>query len=245
MRILIYTSLLLAPALANAQVLGTGRAASIGVSVQRSSHFYTTFDGFPVNEKKYSGLSSGSPFLLDTFMPTVLVLADGTSYTGVQVRLNLADNEVQYLDTKGKELVSQAPLRQLVISDTVKHVDRHLLHATAFANAPRPGWYELLAPGNINLYQLTEKTLTTSKPFNSASEEQRIDTRERLFVEAGKQLYEIKKTKDLVPLFAGKQAEMETFLRQQKNSEASLQQKATEAVKQYNKLVAVTAVPAV
>jgi hypothetical protein len=233
MRYLFYCCLLAAPALANSQPIS--RAASVGVSVQRSSHFYTTFDGFPVNAKKYSSLVSGSPYFLDAFMPSAFVLADGKTYTQVKARLNLADNEVQYLDSKGAELVAQAPLKQLVISDTISRTDYQFVHALALpAAAPKKGWYQLLADGKVQLYKFMERKLVTEKPFNSASEEQRIDSREKLYMLVDNQFKEVKKWKDGIGLLGDKAAAAEAHIKPLKERNAGLEELLTGAVRFYN-----------
>ncbi len=211
------------------------RAASVGVSVQRSSHFYSTIDGFPVNAKKYSGLSSGSPYFLDAFMPSALVLADGKTYTGVKVRLNLADNEVQYLDSKGAELVAQAPLSRLLISDTASRTDFQFVHTSALpAGAQKKGWYQLLADGKVQLYKFTEKRLVTEKPFNSASEEQRIESRERLYMVVGNVFHEVKKWKEGIGLLRDQQAAVEAHIKPLKENNAPLEEILKEALRFYN-----------
>lgn len=241
----ILLSFLLLPALVQAQG-GPGPAASVGISVQRSSLFYSTFDGFPVNQTKYSRLASGSPFLFDHYLPAIVVLGNGTGYEGVRVRLNLAENELQYRDSKGMELVTKVPMKQLVIRDTVSGREHTLVSTFALPpNPPKEGWYELMADGPLQFLKLRERRLVTEKPFNSASEEQRIEVRDRYFVLTGGKYTEVKKAKDLAPLFAAKQKEMDAFLKQQRDRELEWEQAATEAVKQYNSLVAPATKPAI
>jgi hypothetical protein len=204
------------------------------VSVQRSSHFYTTFDGFPVNAKKYSNLVSGSPYFIDAFMPSALVLANGKTYTNVKSRLNLTDNEVQYLDSKGAELVAQVPLKQLVISDTISRTDYQFVHALALpATVPKKGWYQLLADGKVQLYKFIERKLVTEKPFNSASEEQRVDSRERFYLAVNNDFREVKKWIDGIALLGDKGA-LEAHIKPLKEQNASLEELLTSAVRFYN-----------
>lgn len=230
--------LLLLPALSHGQG-GPGPAASVGISVQRSSLFYSTFDGFPVNQTRYSRVASGTPYLFDNFLPAIVVLGNGTGYEGVRVRLNLVENELQYRDSKGMELVTKVPMKQLVIRDTVRGGEHTLVSSFALPpGAPKEGWYELLADGPLQLLQLRERRLVTEKPFNSASEEQRIENRDRLFVLAAGKYTEVKKPRDLAPFFAGRQKEMDALLKQQRDRELEWTQAATEAIRHFNGLQA-------
>ncbi|OLY90936.1 hypothetical protein SAMN05444008_1176 [Cnuella takakiae] len=229
-------SILLLPTLAQAQG-GAGPAASVGISVQRSSHFYTTFDGFPVNQTRYSRVATGSPYLFDHYLPAIVVLGNGTGYEGVRVRLNLVENELQYRDTKGMERVTKVPMKQLVIRDTVSGTEHTLVNSIALPpDAPKSGWYELLADGPLQLLKLRERRLVTEKPFNSASEEQRIEARDRYFVLHKGKYTEVKKPKDLAPFFATQQKEMDAFQKQQRDRELAWERAATEAVQHYNGL---------
>lgn len=208
--------------------------------MQRSSHFYSTIDGFPVNQKKYSNLLSGSPYFLDAFMPTALVLMDGKTYTDVKVRLNLADNEVQYVDSKGTELVAQAPLKHLIIADTTSAKKYLFVHASALPEAtPKKGWYQLLSDGKAQLYKFTEKRLVTVKPFNSASEEQRVEAKERLYVVIDNVFHEVKKWKEGIVLLGAHQAAIESHVKPLKDQNASLEALLKEALDYYNKQQAV------
>jgi hypothetical protein len=57
--------------------------------------------------KKYDPAISGSPFINDTWVSSIVTLSNGKQIGPISVKLNIESNELYYLDSAGKEMVAQ------------------------------------------------------------------------------------------------------------------------------------------
>ncbi len=220
----------------NVNVIASGNPM-IGYSIERSGAFFAGNDGRPIRYNSEVVLVSGTPYLLEHFFPARIVLATGAVYDGVRVRLNLLANELQYRNAKGEEMVTSAPVKELLIRDTTNNSVRQVVSGqTMPPQLPGNGWYEQLAAGKAALYKRTEKSLLSRKQYNSATEEKWVESKDRLFVVINNTGYEVKKLRELLPLLADKAQAMEQFAKEHDKKSKSWQQTATAAVLYYNSL---------
>src|SRR5215470_9228051 len=57
--------------------------------------------------KKYDPDISGSPFINDNWVSSIVTLSNGKQIGPISVKLNLESNELYYLDSANKEMVAQ------------------------------------------------------------------------------------------------------------------------------------------
>jgi hypothetical protein len=62
---------------------------------------------------KYVRVTAGTPFFKEQFMKAQLMDDGGGRYRCNAVRLNLLDNEINFLGTDGREMIATSPVRRI------------------------------------------------------------------------------------------------------------------------------------
>src|ERR1700744_6505138 len=81
--------------------------------------FSSSMNGQIMSPTKFVRLTSGTPYFQEQFMKGRLIDAKATAYTSKSVRLNLLDNEVNFLDPgTGQELIATISFKQIQLLDS-------------------------------------------------------------------------------------------------------------------------------
>lgn len=200
-------------------------------------NYMYTVAGTPFVNAKFARVVEGSPFFIEQMMKGAVILSEGKEYRNILVRINLLDFEVNYIGDKQIELVASTPIREVVLWDTLSNRDYRFVSSNFIEAAEKPekGFYELLQAGRAELYKQHKKQLLESKPYGSATVEQKIQTDIMFFVLKEKQWKRIKKLKDLTALLNDKSADIAKFISDQKIS-GDNQANFESVIAHYNKL---------
>ena len=182
-----------------------------------------TVGGKPFVTAKFSKLIEGSPFFNEQMMRGTIILSEGKEHKDLSVRLNLLESEVNYLGNKQIEMITTLPVKEVVLSDTIQKIDHRFIFSEFIEiyDKPEKDFYELLETGKAELYKQHKKKLLESKPYGSATIEQKIQTEIRYFILVNGQWIRIKKMKDLTTAFYKKNKEIAKFITERKISEKS------------------------
>lgn len=177
-------------------------------------NYVYTVAGTPFVNAKFSRVVEGSPFFNEQMMKGAIILSEGKEYRNIMVRINLLETQVNYIGEKQIELVASTPIREVVLWDTINNKDYRFISSTYIEAVEKPekGFYELLQAGKAELYKLHKKQLLESKPYGSATIEQRIQTDVTYFVLKDKQWRRVKKLKDLTALLNDKTKDITKFI---------------------------------
>jgi hypothetical protein len=191
--------------------------------------------GNPVTNAKYVSLVEGSPYLQEEWIKGKLVTEQGYVFQDVFLRLNLIENTIHYKDPKGNEMIATMPIREVILpeqatSKTLRFVNSNILPSS------KKGWYLLLHNANVSFFKFYDKILSENRPYNSATTEQRIMTKEKYFVMMKNVSYPIKNIKDLQALFMDKQKDVEMFIKSL-DTKKPLEERMIEIVEYYNVLL--------
>ncbi|MGZ8510425.1 MAG: hypothetical protein ACXWWA_08620 [Chitinophagaceae bacterium] len=147
-------------------------------------------------------------------MKSTLVLANGKVQNGLTIKLDLFENKIYFLDEAGNENVSTTPVREIVLADTAGSKVFRLIHSSALkAPGAEAGWYQLLCPGEVELYKKTIKALPRSMTQQSDEEIKPLQTSVQFFVLIKGNLLKIKKGKDIPELAGEKKAQLQEYAR--------------------------------
>ena len=200
--------------------------------------FYTV-GGAPFVNAKFVSLVEGTPYFKDEWLKAKITMPAGKEYKDISVKIDLFDNELHYLDNKNAEYIATSPVKEVAISDALGNSYR-FFH-TDFITQPtanqKKGWVLLLAPGTASLYKSFTKVVSESKPYGSATTEQRMRTNESYLVLYNNSLMEIKKIKDAPSVLANKQKELEEFLKSKDDKKLSMDERFKALIDYYNSLV--------
>jgi hypothetical protein len=173
-----------------------------------------TASGTPYVEAKFVRLVSGSPFFNEKMMRGILISPNGTEYRNIIIRLNLMESQVNFLNNKQEELIVGTPLREVTLLDTVNKKNYYFIFSDYIETSGKPekGFYQILQKGKAGLYTQHKKTLKETRPFNSATYEQSIETNLTYFVLLGGQWKKINKIKDLPSVLSDKKTEVQEYI---------------------------------
>jgi len=173
-----------------------------------------TNSGTPYVEAKFVRLVSGSPFFNEKMMRGVLMSTDRTEYSNVIIRINLMESQVNFLNNKQEELIVGTPLREVTLQDTVNNKNYHFIFSDYIETTGKPekGVYQLLEKGQAGLYVQHKKVLKETRPFNSATYEQSIETYSTFYVLIGGQWKKVNKIKDLPSVLSDKKNEVQEYI---------------------------------
>jgi hypothetical protein len=179
--------------------------------------------GKPFVTAKFSKVIEGSPLFNEQMMYGKIISSEGKEYKDLPVRLNLLESQVNFIGNKQVEMIATSAVREVVLSDTVQKIDHRFIFSEYIdiPDKPEKGFYELLETGKAELYKQHKKKLWESKPYGSATIEQKIQTEIRYFILVNGQWIRIKKVEDLTTAFYKKNKEITKFITEKKLSENS------------------------
>lgn len=161
--------------------------------------------GVPYSLDKYVRIVNGSPFFNDTWMKGKVLLLNGSISAALLMRLNLLDNEVNFIDSKGKEMTISAPMRYIMMTDSAGN-EYSFLHGDQLTEEKdlQDVWFQVLVNSRISLCKQIKMAIRESKPYGSATAEQSIQTSQIFFVHRKNELIRIKKWDDLLSVLDDK-----------------------------------------
>lgn len=186
----------------------------------RAVNYMYTVAGTPFVTAKFARVVEGSPFFNELMMPGAIILSEGREYKNIQVRLNLLDAQVNYIDDKYIEMIASTPVKEVVLWDTILKNDHRFIFSDYIGASQKleKDFYELLQAGKAELYKQHKKSLLESKPYGSATVEQKIRTDTRYFLLVDRQWTKVKKLKDFATVFPDKKDEVLKFISDRKLS---------------------------
>ena len=196
-----------------------------------------TESGTPFVDAKFVRFVSGSPFFNDKMMRGILVSADGIEYRNIIIRLNLFESQVNFLNSRKEEMIVGMPLREVTLLDTVGNKNYHFVYSDYIESGGKldKGFYQVSQEGKAQLYTYHKKTVKESRPFNSATYEQSIETYLTYFVLLGGQWKKINKIKDIPSVLGDKKTEVQQYINS-KSLSGSKQEDLESVINYYNSL---------
>lgn len=173
--------------------------------------------GQQVNTVKYSRLVEGSPFFWDEYQSATIGTKKGEKYTGIKVKLNLTDQELYYMDDKGKELVLTSPVDYVTVSNPNIPATVQFEFFPKAAEGQPWGWIQLLAKGTQTvLYKRQWKTMEETTPYGSATKEQKILDHYQYYALSNGTWIKLKKMEDVADINPEKKEEVLALIKSNK-----------------------------
>ncbi len=198
---------------------------------------YFTVSGEPFVNTKFVRLVEGSPYFKEQWLQGLLLLEKNRQYQGL-LKLDLFGNEIHYQDANGKDFVLTLPVQK--ISLTEGGTIYHFIHASLLPDKPSASttaWFLQLYADSVALYKYFQKSMSENRPYNSATYEQKIWTKEAYRIYYRGVPVEIKKLKEAPALFGDKKSALEAFLKNQDDKKASMDDRLIAFARYLNSLV--------
>jgi hypothetical protein len=223
--------------LCSAVAFGQRRVDVDAGSHQTMNTFFQTVNGTPVLTNVYYRVVEGSPYFKEDWMKGSAALSREVEYQNLTLKLNLLENTVHFQDTRGNEMISNTPINKITLIDPAAGTQYRFVHSSfipVMVDLSKHVWLECLAEGRAQLYVHYKKSITESRPYGSATLEQRIYTVPQYYLVVNNRLTRIKKVQDVVDALPDKKKELQEWLRN--NDIEKNQQGLTRLVEHYNKL---------
>jgi hypothetical protein len=164
---------------------------------------------------KFVRVNSGSPFFKGQWFSAQLFDADGNRYTCPNVRLNLLDNEVNFLDATGTELINRTPIKQIQLTDTVSGSHYLFIRGDQIHEADKSEahiWLQVLVNDKVSLCRQQKKTIHETIPYGTSTTEEDIFTIDIYFVRMKNSFIRVRSWQDFLQLFADKKVAVDQFV---------------------------------
>ena len=165
------------------------------------------FQGMIYNNEKFVRVTSGSAFFQDQFLPATLYDATGSRYKAGAVRLNLLDNQINYKDGNGTEMVTTTPIKRVVLEDkdagkTYTFVAGDQLNMPDKSSGA--AWVQVLVNKQVSLVLWQKKSIHKSITYAQATQDEDIPTVNLYYVKMNGAFSEVKSFQDLINQFPDK-----------------------------------------
>ena len=204
---------------------------------QSALTFFDVVGGAPIMRAKFTRLVEGSPYFNDEWSKGRVLIENNTSeFKNVFVRLNLLEVTLEFRDPHGEQLTCSSPVRRVKLVDAARATEAVFVHSTflpAEKEFKKAEWLQELSVGKMNLYKWHKKRLIESRPYNSATYEQRISTVFQYYVMVNDQFVKIKRAADIIGLAGDKKNQLEEYIKT-KNLDGKDETAMTEVVAYYN-----------
>lgn len=209
-------SLLILLTLCSTLALGQRRIdVDMDITLQTGA-FFQAVNGMPVNTNIYYKVVEGSAWY-DPEWAKGTVVVDKRRYPNLWIKLDLLKNELHFKDSKGEEMICSSPLSRIIFGDSsVRGAQFTTFVHSSFVPGLAPikpeGWMQAHAEGQASLYTYFKKSISESRPYGSATLEQRITTNEIHYLVHNNKYVRVKKPADIVNALVDKKAELQQWI---------------------------------
>jgi hypothetical protein len=181
--------------------------------------FFQVVAGTPVGGHTFYRVVEGTPFFSEGWSRGSAFLTKDKEYKNLWLRLDLIADQVHFRDAKGNDMVCSTPLARLILVDSATGVPHVFIHASsipALVQLSPLTWVEVHAEGKAQLYTQYKKAINESRPYGSATLEQRIHTSSQHYMVVGDKMARVKKVQDIIDALPDKQQEMQQWVNSNK-----------------------------
>jgi hypothetical protein len=160
-------------------------------------------------------ITAGTPFFDEQYMKARLFDANGESYASHSVRLNLFDNEVNFLDAHGNEMVATTPIKKIQLTDTTTGTQYLFVLGDQIPEADKAQarvWLQVLVNDKISLCRQIKKTIHKIPAYNTATTDEEIVSVDYYFIRMNANFTRVKTWGDLLQLFADKKDAIDQYV---------------------------------
>jgi hypothetical protein len=166
---------------------------------------------------KTTYVADGSPYLFDEYNFAEITSVNGIVYRQVRVKLNMVDNQVQYMSDKGEELVASLPIKKIrflsAVDEDQKRVSITVESFGEALNSSGSAIYEVVDSGKVMLLKKTVINTRDEKKYGEATITRHFEKVKSDYLYINHEIKKIEKGKSFfLTALADKQKEIEAFI---------------------------------
>ena len=115
--------------------------------------------------------AEGSPYLDEEYRLANVLTSENKWYLEVMIKINLLDNQVQFLDEKGMEMILTVPVRKIYFSEFIREGQSQKIVLEAFPaqfNRGNDSIFQVLDSGHVSLLRYTAISFRDEKKYGEA-----------------------------------------------------------------------------
>ena len=158
----------------------------------------------------------GSPFFLDKWSYSVVKLENGIKYDSIEVRLDLSQQELHYMNANNVEMIFfERYVKEIEFFDSSQ--GKNYKFQTGFPaidNQDQNNFYQVLSEGSVSFLKSIRKNISVNKNDISGEVEKQFDVYEDYYVFFNNQMKRLKKEKEFIlKILLERKDAVETFLK--------------------------------
>jgi len=164
---------------------------------------------------KYVRVTAGTPFFKEEFMNAQLTDDGGGQYKCHAVRINLLDNEVNFLGPDGKEMICSSPVRRIVLRDSTSDQKYYFVwgwELNPTDKALEKVWLQVLVNDEVSLCRQIKKRIHETPSYGNATAEQDIMSIDAYYLHGKAGLVPVKSWQDLQDQLADQKAALTQYI---------------------------------
>jgi len=164
---------------------------------------------------KYVKVTAGSPFFKDQYLKARLIDDKGDSYASNSVRLNLLDNQINFLDAEGTERVTTTPMKAVMLTDSASGAQFMFVLGEDLPKAERSLakiWFQVLVNDTVSLCRQIKKSIHETIAYGTSTTDEDIVTADLYFVQINGVFSRVKTWADLIQLFSDKKDPIDQYV---------------------------------
>jgi hypothetical protein len=176
-------------------------------------------NGLILQPYKYVKITDGTPYFNKEYMKARLFDAAGTGYACNAVRLNLMDDEVDFKDATGAEMVATTPVKRIQLTDTTTGKQYLFVTGDQIPEADKEeakAWLQVLVNDKISLCKKVKKSIHETIPYGTSTTEEDIVTFNTYFVRMNNAFTPARNWQDFVGLFSDRKAAVDDYVHSHK-----------------------------
>jgi hypothetical protein len=176
---------------------------------------FDNVSGLIYNPIKFVKVTAGTPFFKEEWMKARLFTDNGESYASHAVRLNLFDNEVNFLDAHGTEMIASTPVNKIRLTDTTTGTQYLFVQGDQISGTDKGlarVWLQVLVNDTVSLCRQIKKIIHQTPAYNTSTTEEEIVSIEYYFIRMNGNFVRVKTWSDLLQLFADKKDAVNQYI---------------------------------
>lgn len=168
---------------------------------------------------KYVRITAGTPFFKEKFMKATFFDDNHGRYHCDAARLNLLDNEINFLGADGKEMTAASPITSIVFIDSITKVQYLFTLGRELGVGDHSldnSWFEILVNDDVSLCRYVKKRIHETPAYGTATTDEDILSIETYFLHDQRGLTQIKDWGQLQDMLQDKKTELTQFIKEHK-----------------------------
>ena len=194
-------------------------------------------NGLVYSPVKFVRVTAGTPFFKEEWMKGTLVLDGGKAYADLWLRLNLMDNEINYKDAKGQEMVATSPVKYITLVDPAIGAKYDFVQGAQFGIGDKvlsKTFFQVLVNDKVSLVRQVVKRIHETPSYGTATAEQDIVNLDFYYVRMNGNFIRFK-WDDWQEIFKDKKDQLSQFIKTN-HLKGKTEDDFTKLVKYYNTL---------